>query len=99
MESLTIKSQAIINQTNQVVVDEFGPLPLSYSTADIEKSIFYKPEYTPPNIGEPIGEAKIMVVHGMVFRLEEGPIPQASIPLTEESGLFKIIKLAEEVMP
>ena len=99
MKSMTLKNQAVIDQTNQVVIDRFNLLPMSYSTADIEKSIFYENKRTPFNLGEPLGEAKMMVVHGVVFALEEGSIPQASVPLTEKSGLFKIIKLVEEPVP
>jgi hypothetical protein len=73
---------------------------LSYSTADIEKSIFYEAEYTLINPAKPLGEvkeAKIIVVHGEMFSLEEKKeFPQQSIPLTEKSGLFRIIDLAKE---
>lgn len=99
MESSTLKNQLIIDQTNQVIIDQFRSSPLSYSTADIERSIFYEPKYTPPNLDEPIGEAKMMVIHGVVFGLEEESVPQGSIPLTEKSGLFKIIKSAEDSVP
>jgi hypothetical protein len=86
--------------TNQMMEEyQFISLQLSYSTADIEKGIFYEPEHTPVNLGEPLGKAKMMVIHGDVFTLEEGPIPQPSTPLTEKSGLFKIIKLVEEPVP
>ena len=92
-----MRNPALTNQT----MGEYQliSLQLSYSTADIEKSIFYEAEHTPFNIGQAFGEAKIMVIHGDVFNLEEGPIPQSSIPLTEKSGLFRIIKLAEESAP
>ena len=83
--------------TNQSTGEyQFTSLQLSYSTADIERAIFYQPKHTPIDLGEPIGEVKIMVIHGDMFTLEEGPIPQRSIPLTERSGLFRIIELAEE---
>lgn len=92
-----MKNLALTNQT----MGEYQliSLQLSYSTADIEKSIFYEPEHTPFNVGQAFGEAKLMVIHGDVFSLEEGPIPQSSIPLTEKSGLFKIIKLVENPVP
>jgi hypothetical protein len=92
-----MKNLALTNQT----MGEYQliSLQLSYSTADIEKSIFYEAEHTPINIGQAFGEAKIMVIHGDVFTLEEGPIPQPFTPLTEKSGLFKIIELVEEPVP
>lgn len=92
-----MKNQVLTNQT----MGEYQliSLQLSYSTADIEKSVFYESEYTPIRIGQPFGEAKMMVIHGDVFTLEEGSILQPSTPLTEKSGLFKIVKLAEESVP
>ena len=87
--------------TNQNMGEnQFTSVQLSYSTADIEKSIFYEAEYKPINPVKPLGEgeeAKIIVVHGEMFSLEEKKeFPQQSIPLTEKSGLFRIIDLAKE---
>lgn len=75
---------------------QFISLQLSFSTGDIEKTIFYTSEYAPIEPREPLGKAALLVVHGEMFALEEGAIPQPFIPLTEESGLFRIIGLAEQ---
>lgn len=80
-------------QTNlNVSAHGFISMQLSYSTADIEKSIFYAPEYTIMSPSEPLGKATILVVHGEMFSLEEAPAPVPSVPLTEQSGLFRIIE-------
>ena len=73
---------------------QFTSLQLSYSTADIEKSVFYGLESNPAGVGEPVEETFIMVVNGEMYVLEEGDIPRPSVPLTEESGLFRIVGLA-----
>jgi len=82
-------------QTNAMNT-QFVSMQLSYSTADIEKSIFYTAEYTPLQINEPTGNTTLIVVHGEVFVLEESSIPQQSVPLTEEAGLFQIIGLDQQ---
>ena len=75
---------------------EFLSLQLSFSTADIEKSLFYTPEYTPIRDSEPTGKVTLLVVHGEVHPLKED-IPRDSIPLTEEAGLFRIEDLDQQV--
>jgi hypothetical protein len=70
-------------------------MQLSYSTADIENSIFYTAEYTPPLVSEPLGDVKLLAVHGDVFILQD-ETPEESIPLTEQSGLFRIVALDEQ---
>lgn len=91
---MLINNSTLINQTE--AENQFVSAQFSYSTADIEKSIFHTPEYSPPNFGEPLMATKMIVIHGNFITLEEDSIPQPSSPLTEESGLFKIIKLVEE---
>ena len=87
-------AQTNLNVSNQ----QFISLQLSYSTADIEQNIFKEPEHKPIIApGEPFGKATLLVVHGDMFALEENPIPEPSTPLTEESGLFRIIGLREQV--
>lgn len=82
--------------TNQCIIEsQLIMLQLSYSTADIEKSIFNKPEDTPLEFSEPIGKAAIIVVHGEMFVLEERAIPEPSIPLTKKSALFQIVDLGK----
>ncbi len=84
-------------QTNSNTVElPFISLQLSYSTADIEGSLFFAPEYTPPGPSEPTSEVTLLVVHGDLYALEEGPFPQPSVPLTEESGVFRIVGLDQQ---
>ncbi len=71
-------------------------MQLSYSTADIEKSVFYEPEFSPIMPVQPLGNATILVVHGEMFVLEEGAIPQPAVRLTEQSGLFRVIETTEQ---
>jgi len=74
---------------------QFIAMQLSFSTADIEKSVFYTTEYTPIKANEPIGNIMMLAVNGELFVLEEAT-PQQSIPLTEESGLFRIMGLDQQ---
>jgi hypothetical protein len=74
---------------------QFVAMQLSFSTADIEKSVFYSTEYTPIKVNEPTGNIMMLAVNGELFVLEEST-PQRSIPLTEESGLFRIIGLDQQ---
>lgn len=82
-----------------VVASDFIALQLSYSTADIEKNIFYASEYKSIKSPELVGKATFLVVHGEMIPLEENAVPQGSPPLTEQSGLFRIIGLAEQTEP
>lgn len=90
----------ILGQTN-IKVDELQltQIQLSYSTADIEKTIFFTPQYTPIPSREAIENATILIVHGDMFVLQEESFPQPSVPLTEQSGLFRIIGLVRESQP
>jgi hypothetical protein len=96
MRGFKMRNLALTNQTTGEY--QLISMQVTYSTADIEKFIFYG-ERKPIDIDQPLGEAKIMVIHGDVFSLEEGPTPQPFTPLTEQSGLFKIIKLVEQPAP
>lgn len=73
-------------------------MQLSFSTADIERGLFFTAEYSPVQSGEPLGKATILVVHGEMFALEE-VAPQPAKPLSEESGLFRIVGLGEIDQP
>jgi hypothetical protein len=81
-------------QTNGMQPD-FVIMQLSYSTADIEKSIFYTAEYAPFRASQPPGNTTLLAVHGEIFVLKED-IPQPSIPFTDESGLFRIVGLDQQ---
>lgn len=74
---------------------QFVAMQLSFSTADIEKSVFYTAEHVPIKTSEPTGNIKLLAVNGELFVLEEAP-PQQSVPLTEESGLFRIMDLDQQ---
>jgi hypothetical protein len=45
---------------------------------------------------QPLGKATILVVHGEMFVLEEGAIPQPAVRLTEQSGLFQVIEPSQQ---
>lgn len=87
--------RADLTQTN-IGVPGLVQMQLSYSTADIEKTIFHQPEFSPVTPQQPLGDVTILVVHGEMYALEGGPFPQPAVPLTEESGLFRIINPPEE---
>lgn len=74
-----------------------GPImiQLSYSTADIEESIFHTDKYAPLTANQPISNMVILTVHGELFVLQE-EAPKESIPLTEKSGLFQIVGLDQQ---
>lgn len=86
--------------TNLLGAPQFIALQLSFSTADIEKGLFFGAEHAPEQVGQPLGRATILVVHGEMFALEEAT-PQPATPLSEESGLFRIAGLgvAEQPQP
>jgi hypothetical protein len=71
-------------------------MQLTYSTADIEKGIFFGAEGPAPQPVEPLGAATILVVHGEMFQLEDAAIPQPAVPLTEHSGLFRLTARANQ---
>jgi hypothetical protein len=83
-------------QTNQITGGEFTSLQLSFSTADIERSIFFEDENIPASPTEPFAEGNIIVVHGEMFRLEKEGVPKETTPLTKGSGLFRIVNLAKK---
>ncbi len=63
-----------------------------YSTAQIEKSLFFEPAYEFES-PEEFGETTILVVHGDAYILQAQPPPGDARPLTPASGLFKIVDL------
>jgi hypothetical protein len=74
---------------------EFVSFQLSFSTADVENSIFYTTEYTPLIANQPIDKATLLMVHGDLFVLTD-EAPQESVPFTEKSGLFRIVGLDQQ---
>jgi len=75
------------------VTPGFTSLQLSYSTADIERGIFYGTESAPLESSQSLENATLLVVHGEMFVLKEEPIPQPAVVFTEESGLFRLTNL------
>lgn len=85
-------NRTVSTLTNLAGASQFVTMQLSFSTADIEQSLFFEAEHAPMRVGEPLGRATILVVHGDMFAVEDTE-PKPSNPLTEESGLFRIIGL------
>lgn len=74
---------------------EFISFQLSYSTAEIEKSIFFSKMTPERPLSLPSGSATMLIVDGNLFPLEDIDLP-SSIPLTEKAGAFKIMGLDQE---
>lgn len=78
------------------VETEYQNFQLFFSTADIAASLFYgdtspaKPYHVSPNV--PAGTYYLL--EGELRPLVEGP-PPTSVPLSEESGLFRLEACAE----
>jgi len=97
MKSFNILTTDLAQTSSGIMGHQFISIQLSYSTADIEKNLFYTFVQMPLEPSEPPGKATVLIVHGNMFALEEEePIPEPSTPLTEESGLFKIVGLANQ---
>lgn len=73
----------------------FISFQLSFSTADVENSIFHTAEYAPLIANQPIGNVTLLAVHGDLFVLQD-EAPQESVPFTEKSGLFRIVGLDQQ---
>lgn len=59
---------------------QFVSLQLSYSTAEIGRTIFFGPIHTTIEMGEQIGKATVLVVQGDISELEEQASPGQSTP-------------------
>jgi hypothetical protein len=90
-----ILTSTFVDTNQNIRGPQFPSMQLSYSTADIERSVFYTPEYKRTEPSELPARATILVVHGDMFVLEEEAVPHPSAPLTEQSGLFRIIGLGK----
>jgi hypothetical protein len=66
-------------------------MQLSYSTADVERNIFFAGVNEPINTSEPVGDITFLVVNGEPFTVIED-YPKRSIPFSLESGLFRLIE-------
>jgi len=66
-------------------------MQLSFSTADIERSVFYEPEHAVTTPAEPLGDAVLLVVHGEMAQLDlSAALPQPAVPLSPEAGLLHL---------
>jgi hypothetical protein len=83
----SMSEQTNLRGDNPFVFGEF-----SYSTADIERSVFYGAEHAPLPQGSPVGAAKYIVVNSEMFLLEEDTSPPAWQAFTRESGLFGLFQ-------
>jgi hypothetical protein len=68
---------------------------LSYSTADIERNVFYAPNRTVVRPTTPVEKVTVLVVNDEMYGLDNQNIPAHSIPLTDESGLFDLVPAVE----
>jgi hypothetical protein len=70
---------------------------MSFSTADIERTMFFDQEIaTPVGAGESIEPTSVLVVHGDMFTLEQSDLPGSAARLAPSSGLFRIAGLEQE---
>ena len=91
MKVSDISMSQLPQPSTNVVGPGFITFQLSYSTADVEKSVFVGEVYEPLSPAPAIGPAAtILVVHGDMYFLEDRPLPQPATPLTPGSGLFRI---------
>jgi hypothetical protein len=70
---------------------EFSSLQLSYSTADIEESLFFGSTQHLPTPAPQLGQITLLVVNGALMSLEEGAYPGLAAPFGEHSGLLRLI--------
>lgn len=88
---------------SDTAITPFIKKELSYSTGLIEHTSFFDNLWAVASIelpGEELTKQTILrVVNGEMFVLEDSPMPGSPAPLTEQSGLFKIIGLADQPNP
>jgi hypothetical protein len=70
-------------------------MQLSYSTADIERSVFYGQNTHPVNVSEPVRGATLILIDGEYYLLNQGTPPPAQ-PLTDQSGIIRFIGAADQ---
>lgn len=88
-----ISSQPIQANAGQI---QFVYSQLSYSTVDIEKSVFFDEKFAPVKQEQELEKTTIVVVNGEVYELKDEPYPSPAVPLTEEAGIFRIMGLDEQ---
>ncbi len=70
----------------------FITMQLSFSTADIEKSVFFAPEQPVVRPSEQPGKITIFVAHRDVGPLPDVPSPVTPLPLEQESQAEPVIE-------
>jgi hypothetical protein len=65
-----------------------------YSTADVERTVFYG-ESRPVPVEDVPGEVLLTAVNGELFQLNSEALPPNLIPLSDESGLLRLANEAE----
>jgi hypothetical protein len=78
-------------QVNSATHGRLISFQLSFTTADVERSVFHGTE-APIESQQQVAPATILLVHGDFYALEEqASLPEA--PLTEGSGIFHLVDL------
>lgn len=87
-----LSSSANVNAT--VETSPFVAVQLSYSTADIEQSVFFGSTRgeEPPQARHSLGVATLLAVNGELFALDDQTTPTAWPPLSEHSGLIQLVR-------
>jgi hypothetical protein len=66
-------------------------IQLSYSTAEIQRALFFGPtqEFEPPGV---TAGGVLLVVNGELCWLEEGDYPDPAVRLTPEANIFRSVR-------
>ena len=81
-----------MSSTMRNIVGEPGIVSVltSYSTRDIERSVFYGSEREVDRSDIPSGPSMLLVVNGDYFELNEDTAPIPGVSLTPDSGLIRL---------
>jgi len=69
--------------------DEYRSVQLSYSTADIERSLFFGDQHEEERPTPSAGEVILLVIHGEYHQLVD-EAPPASIKFDEKSSILRL---------
>lgn len=78
-------------ETTNIGQPGFTTFLLSYSTADIEKNIFFGEIQEQRDPYASVGRITIRVVHGEIYELSDQAIPVSANPLSDQSAIFSFI--------
>lgn len=89
---------ALVNDNVTSGVTPLVSMQLSYSTADIQQSIFFgaKHQVYGQALGGSLGVATLLVVNGDMFVLDEQTTPGQWPPLAPNAGLIQLVAQAPE---